>query len=37
MDPLTVLVHKLGHLLGYDHDDDGVMAEMLAAGVRQAA
>jgi subtilisin-like proprotein convertase family protein len=36
MDLLTVVMHELGHVLGYDHDDDGVMAEMLAAGVRRA-
>ena len=34
MDLLTVLMHELGHLLGHDHDADGVMAETLAAGVR---
>ena len=35
MDLLTVVMHELGHVLGYDHDDDGVMAETLAAGVRR--
>ena len=35
MDLLTVLEHEIGHLLGHDHDDAGVMAETLAAGVRQ--
>jgi hypothetical protein len=35
MDLLTVLGHELGHLLGHDHDDGGVMAETLAAGVRR--
>ena len=36
MDLLTVLAHELGHLLGYDHDDDSVMAETLTAGTRLA-
>lgn len=34
MDLLSVLMHEMGHLLGYDHDDEGVMAESLAAGTR---
>ena len=34
MDLLTVLMHELEHVLGHDHDADGVMAETLAAGVR---
>jgi probable HAF family extracellular repeat protein len=35
IDLLTVLEHELGHLLGHDHDEGGVMAETLAAGERR--
>ena len=35
MDLLTVLEHEVGHLLGYDHVDGGVMQETLDAGVRR--
>src|SRR5262249_45515061 len=34
MDLLTVLMHELGHVLGHDHDEGGVMGETLAAGAR---
>ncbi|MBC7851939.1 MAG: matrixin family metalloprotease [Pirellulaceae bacterium] len=35
MDLLTVVMHELGHVLGHDHDPDGLMGEKLAAGLRQ--
>ena len=36
MDLLTVVMHEMGHLLGQEHDDEGVMAETLATGVRRS-
>jgi hypothetical protein len=36
MDLLTVEMHELGHLLGYKHEDTGVMSGTLAAGSRQS-
>ena len=35
MDLLTVLTHEIGHVLGYEHDQTGVMEDTLAAGTRQ--
>src|SRR5262249_23479689 len=35
MDLLTVLMHEMGHVLGLDHDADGVMQETLTAGTRR--
>jgi hypothetical protein len=34
-DLLTVTIHELGHLLGYDHSDGGVMADSLSVGTRR--
>ena len=34
-DLLTTVLHELGHVLGFDHDDDGVMDETLPLGTRR--
>ena len=36
MDLFSVLEHEVGHLLGHDHDEVGVMNETLAAGERRS-
>jgi probable HAF family extracellular repeat protein len=34
MDLLSALMHEVGHLLGHEHEQDGVMQETLSAGER---
>ena len=34
MDLLSVVMHEMGHVLGFEHSETGVMSETLAAGVR---
>jgi ELWxxDGT repeat protein len=35
MDLLTVVMHEMGHVLGYDHEATGVMRDTLSAGARE--
>ena len=35
MDLLTLVMHELGHVLEYEHDAAGVLAETFVAGVRR--
>lgn len=37
IDALSVIMHELGHLLGMEHDDHGLMQPTLAAGSRHLA
>jgi hypothetical protein len=36
-DLLTAVMHEMGHAIGYDHTDDGLMSPELPLGVRRTA
>ncbi len=35
MDLLTTVMHELGHVLGHDHDEEGMMDDTLPLGTRR--
>lgn len=32
---MTAVMHEFGHVLGFEHDDEGFMQEMLPQGTRR--
>ena len=36
IDLLSIVLHEMGHILGYDHDEEGVMSDTLETGLRHA-
>ena len=37
VDPWSIILLEMGHILGHDHEADGIMQEILASGVRKLA